>query len=52
MIKSFKCKETKSLFGGRCPRRFLAIRAVAERKLQMLDSAAGLDDMRTPPVIV
>jgi toxin HigB-1 len=49
MIRSFKCKETESLFGGRCPRRFLAIRAVAERKLQMLDSAAGPEDLRVPP---
>ncbi len=29
--------------------RFAAIKAVAERKLQMLDSAATLDFLRSPP---
>jgi proteic killer suppression protein len=37
------------LFAGRCPPKWRAIRAAAERKLQMLDSAADLADLRSPP---
>ena len=29
MIRSFRCRHTQALFEGRCPHRFLAIRAVA-----------------------
>jgi toxin HigB-1 len=49
MIKSFYCKDTKALFEGKCPRRFKAFATVAERKLQMLDDAYALDDLRVPP---
>jgi len=49
MIESFRCKDTEALFKGDCPRRFLAIRPQAERKLQMLDKAAALQDLRSPP---
>ncbi len=49
MIRSFRCAETLGLFEGRRSRRFNAIRAVAERKLAMLDAAAHLDDLRSPP---
>ena len=49
MIKSFHCKDTQALFEGKCPRRFKAIATVAERKLQMLDNACALEDLRTPP---
>jgi len=48
MIKSFKSKDTEALFRGRCPKRFLAIRVVAERKLQMLDSSTAPEDLRLP----
>jgi proteic killer suppression protein len=37
------------LFGGRCPRRWLAIRHVAERKLAQLNAATTLDFLRAPP---
>ena len=37
------------MFEGRCPRRFRAIRAQAERKLQMLDAAQEIADLRSPP---
>ena len=49
MIRTFRCKHTESLFGGRCPRQFLAFRAQAERKLIMLHSAATLDFLQSPP---
>jgi len=37
------------LFEGECPRRFKAFAIVAERKLQMLDDAYSLEDLRVPP---
>ena len=49
MIKTFCCKHTQALFEGHCPKRFLAIRKVAERKLQQLDAAETLDFLRSPP---
>ena len=49
MIKSFHCKDTQALFEGKCPRRFKAIALAAERKLQMLDNAWSLEDLRSPP---
>ena len=49
MIRSFRDKDTRALFRGRCPRRWLGIRAVAERKLAQLDAAATLDFLRAPP---
>ena len=49
MIRSFKCKHTRALFEGQCPKRFCAIRAIAERKLTMLDNAETLDFLRSPP---
>ena len=49
MIKSFRCKDTESLFNDRPNRRFRAIERVARRKLEMLDAATALDDLRRPP---
>lgn len=37
------------MFEGRSPRKFKAIAIVAERKLQMLDAACSLGDLRVPP---
>ncbi len=48
-IQSFKCNHTQKLFEGEQPKRFKNIEAVAERKLQMLDSAVELKDLRAPP---
>lgn len=49
MIRSFACRHTESLFSGGDPRPFLAFRRQAERKLAMLDAAASLDSLRSPP---
>ena len=49
MIQSFTCAETQALFEGRSARRFANFRAVAERKLLMLDTAASLNALRSPP---
>jgi proteic killer suppression protein len=49
MIQSFACAETQALFAGKSVKRFVNIRIVAERKLQMLHRAANLDDLRIPP---
>jgi toxin HigB-1 len=49
MICSFRCKQTEALYQGESPGRFRAIQAVAERKLQMLDVARRIADLRVPP---
>lgn len=49
MIRSFRCKDTERLFGGGNPRRFSAIKAQAERKLAMIDAAATIEFLRSPP---
>ncbi|MCE2866715.1 MAG: type II toxin-antitoxin system RelE/ParE family toxin [Oxalobacteraceae bacterium] len=49
MIRSFKCKSTESLFSGKGVPRWANIRIVAERKLQMINRATRLDDLRVPP---
>jgi proteic killer suppression protein len=50
MIKSFKCKETQKLYSlepfKRLPKN---IQKVALRKLELLDYAAELNDLRVPP---
>ena len=50
MIASFKCKHTAALFQGlACYRSWQSLRTVAERKLQMVNRAVRLDDLRVPP---
>ncbi|WP_236200561.1 type II toxin-antitoxin system RelE/ParE family toxin [Pseudomonas pseudonitroreducens] len=49
MITSFACKHTQALFEGACPKAFRSFQAQAERKLQMLDAAATLDFLKSPP---
>jgi proteic killer suppression protein len=49
MIRSFRCKDTKALFGTGRSRRFSAILAVAERKLAQLHAAETLEFLRSPP---
>ena len=49
MIKSFKSKRTRALFVRKRAKAFEAIRKVAFRKLDMVDTAARLSDLRKPP---
>jgi toxin HigB-1 len=50
MIKRFKCKATEALFRGDQPARHLrAIAKVAARKLDMIEYAELLRDLRAPP---
>lgn len=49
MIQSFLCTDTQALFCTGRSKRFAAIKRVAERKLQQLDSAATLEFLRSPP---
>ena len=49
MIESFGCKETQALFGDKRVKRFVNIEAIAQRKLQQLDSAVTFEFLRSPP---
>lgn len=49
MIGSFKCKRTKALWEGDSVPAFQAIQKVALRKLDMLNAAKVLSDLKAPP---
>lgn len=50
MIKSFRDKLTESLFNGEVPKGAIAqIARIARRKLEMVNAATVLDDLRSPP---
>jgi len=49
MIRSFRCKDTENLFNDVPCKRFRAIERAARRKLEMLDAAVRLQDLRVPP---
>jgi proteic killer suppression protein len=48
-IQSFKCSDTEALYQTGKSRRFGNIAAVAVRKLDMINAAAVLADLRVPP---
>jgi len=50
MIQSFADRDTRALFKeGMCHRRWRAFAKAAFRKLDMLDAAVELKDLRSPP---
>ena len=49
MIRSFKDGDARELFETGFSRRWSAIRAVARRKLDQIESAVDLIDLKVPP---
>jgi toxin HigB-1 len=49
VIKTFKCKATERLFHDEAVPRFANIQRAARRKLQMLNAARLLVDLKVPP---
>lgn len=50
MIKSFKCKQTEKIFNLEGSRKLaVEIQQTALRKLEMLDSAIDVKDLKAPP---
>lgn len=50
MIKSFRCKESKKIFGRAFSKKLPPdIQDVARQKLVLLDAATSLNDLRIPP---
>ena len=49
MIKSFKSKDTARLFDRLSSRRWRDIAGTAPRKLEMLNAAKSLAELRVPP---
>ena len=49
MIKSFKSKDTARLFNRLSSRRWRDIAGTARRKLEMLNAAKSLAELRVPP---
>lgn len=49
MIRSFRNKDTEALYNGKVVKRWLSIQKQAEKRLQILDMAIHLDDLRNLP---
>ncbi len=49
MIKTFRDKDTARLFNREPVRRFREVERAARRKLEMVDAAEILDNLRFPP---
>lgn len=48
-ILNFACSETETLFTTNTTTKFTSIYSAATRKLAMLNAAARLNDLRSPP---
>ena len=49
MIKSFKCKESKAIYEGKKVKRWSTFQQQIEKRLQILDVATCLNDLRNLP---
>jgi len=49
MIRGFKDRSAERLWMGETVKRFVAIEKQARRKLDLLDAAVALNDLRVPP---
>jgi proteic killer suppression protein len=49
MIKSFKCKDTEKLFDDLDVKKFRSISRAARIKLEVLNAAISLQNLRVPP---
>lgn len=49
MIRSFKDRATEDVFNGISSKKWGNIQKVAKRKLDILNAAATLEDLRVPP---
>jgi proteic killer suppression protein len=49
VIKSFKDPEAEAVFNGESPKGFPGPVKIARRKLEMLNAAVKLGDLRSPP---
>jgi len=49
MIKNFKCHDTKKLANDVSTKKFGNIERIARSKLEMLEAAKRLEDLRSPP---
>ena len=49
MIKSFVDRQTKAIYEGKWVKRFQSFHEQAERRLQILDSAISLNDLKKLP---
>lgn len=49
MIRSFRSAETQAIYEGHPSKRFRNLQSVIERKLTVLDAAATIKDLHSPP---
>ena len=50
MIQSFRDKDTENVFARQRVKRYsLAIQKLAQRKLNLIDGADSIEDLRIPP---
>lgn len=49
MIRTFKCKDTEKLFNDIEVKKFRNISRIARIKLEVLNAAVSLSDLRVPP---